>query len=79
MESLVGASPPPNLDVRALEGRPPWRRLRVGGWRIVCRPLDERERTELSRVRGQPVAAATAFVERIINRRDLERIIAALP
>lgn len=78
--SALGRTPvPPNLDVKALPGRSPWRRLRVGDWRIVYRPLEERELEALSRLRGESVDAGTVIVERIVNRRELERIIAALP
>ncbi|MGQ0669508.1 MAG: type II toxin-antitoxin system RelE/ParE family toxin [Actinomycetota bacterium] len=79
LEALARVPPPANLDVKALEGRPPWRRLRTGDWRIAYRPLERGERTALSRTRGEPVEAGTVLVERIVNRRDLERILAALP
>lgn len=79
MASLGNMPAPASLDLKALEGRPLWRRLRVGDWRVIYRPLQERERTELGQLRGEPVEAGTVFVERIVNRRDLERIIAALP
>jgi hypothetical protein len=65
--------------VKALEGRPPWRRLRAGDFRIIYRPLEPRELTALSRTRGEPAEVGTVLVERIVNRRDLERILAALP
>lgn len=29
---------PKNLDVKALQGRPPWRRLEVGEYRVLFRP-----------------------------------------
>jgi len=29
-----------NLDVKALEGRPQWRRLRIGAFRVLYRPTD---------------------------------------
>ena len=79
LDGLSVDSPPPNLDVKPLEGRPPWRRLRIGDWRIVYRALEQEERGALSRIRGESVDASTVFVERIVNRRDLERILAALP
>jgi hypothetical protein len=65
--------------VKALEARPPWIRLRVGDWRVVYRPLDGKERADLANVRGEPVDPGTHYVARIVNRRDLERIVAALP
>ena len=79
IEALADSDPPLNLDVRPLEGRSSWRRLRVGDWRVVCRPLRGPELEELGRQRGEPVDPGTVYVERIVNRRDLERIIAALP
>ena len=35
------------LDVAALEGRRPWRRLREGDWRIIFRPLSPAEARRL--------------------------------
>lgn len=32
----------PNLDVRPLEGRAPWLRMRIGDWRVLFRPAGER-------------------------------------
>lgn len=37
LETLAADSP--NLDVKSLEARPPWRRLRVGDWRVLYRPI----------------------------------------
>jgi hypothetical protein len=65
--------------VKALAGHSPWLRLRVGDWRLLYRALDDGELAELARIRGEPVESGTVFVERIVNRRDLERVIAALP
>jgi hypothetical protein len=76
---LADTPPPENLDVRPLQGRPPWRRARLGSWRVVYRPLSDGERDELSRQRGESVEPGTVYVERIVNRRDLEKIVAALP
>jgi mRNA-degrading endonuclease RelE of RelBE toxin-antitoxin system len=50
-----------NLDIKALEGRPQWRRLRIGDFRVLYRPTDEAMR-----------------VERIVNRRDLDKAIDTL-
>ena len=79
LESLTNSPTPANLDVKALEGRPPWIRLRVGDWRAILRPLDVDELAELSRSRGERVERGTVYVARVVNRRDLERAIAALP
>ena len=76
---MAHAHPPANLDMKALSGRSPWMRLRAGDWRVVFRPLLGPEGAELSRARGEPVGPGTVYVERIINRRDVERIVAALP
>lgn len=37
-EDLAADPPPPNLDVKTLQGRAPWRRLRVGEHRVLFRP-----------------------------------------
>ncbi len=50
-----------NLDIKPLEGRPPWRRLRIGDYRVLYRPTDN-----------------AIWVERIINRRDLDKAIDTL-
>jgi mRNA-degrading endonuclease RelE of RelBE toxin-antitoxin system len=52
----------PNLDVKPLVGRHPWRRLRAGDLRVIFRPIDHR----------------TVLVERIVNRRELDRAGAGL-
>lgn len=62
-----------DLDVVALTGRSPWRRLRVGDHRVLFRPLS---RDELDRL--GVTDAAGYLVARIINRRDLHRAVAAL-
>jgi mRNA interferase RelE/StbE len=51
------------LDVKALLGRRPWRRLRVGDYRILFRPSQ----------RGRVL-----LVARVIDRRELERALASL-
>lgn len=56
------AEPSANLDVKAVIGHPPWRRLRVGDFRVLYRPVD----------------ATTLLVGRVVDRGDLERAIAAL-
>lgn len=59
LRSLAAGAP--NVDVKALEGRTPWLRLRTGEWRFLFRPAGER-----------------LWVERIVNRRDLEQAIRTL-
>lgn len=58
------ASDGPSLDVKALRGRSPWLRLRVGDYRILYRPLgpDEPE-------------GASYLVARIVHRSELERAV----
>jgi len=79
LESIDRTPPPQNLDAKAIAGRSPWLRLRVGDWRLLYRPLRADELRKLALIRGAPVEPGTVFVERIVNRRDLERVIAALP
>jgi len=77
--SQLGADPEPsNLDVKPLAGRSPWRRLRVGDWRVLYRPMKALERAALRRVRGREVAPGTVLMDRIVNRRELERAITRL-
>jgi mRNA-degrading endonuclease RelE of RelBE toxin-antitoxin system len=75
LERELAAEPqPPNLDVKALVGRTPWLRLRRGEYRVVYRPLTGPE------LRALRAAEAAGFlVERIVDRRDLEKAAATLP
>jgi len=60
------------LDIVPLAGAAPWRRMRVGNYRVLFRPLTPSEMRQLGqRGRGYLVA-------RIVNRRDLDRATAAL-
>lgn len=52
------------FDVKALVGRRPWRRLRVGGHRVLYRVAD-RQRVVL--------------VARVVDRKDLDKAVATLP
>jgi len=61
------------LDVAALEGRRPWRRLREGDWRIIFRPLSPAEARRLGIANDEAI-----LIARIVNRRDLERAIRTL-
>lgn len=62
----------PGLDIVALQGRAPWRRLRSGDLRILLRPLKPDEMRDLGhRGRGYLVA-------RVVNRRDLDRAVRSL-
>ncbi len=73
-QQLTADPPPGNLDVKALQGRAPWMRLRVGDWRIIYRPLT---REELHRLEVSEQAEGY-LVARIVNRRDLERTLRTL-
>ncbi len=75
LERELAAEPqPPNLDVKALVGRSPWLRVRRGEYRVVYRPLT------VSELRALRAAEAAGFlVERIVDRRDLEKAAATLP
>jgi mRNA interferase RelE/StbE len=51
-----------NLDIKAVAGHTPWRRLRVGEYRVLYRELaDEKD--------------SRFLVARVIDRRDLHRAI----
>jgi mRNA interferase RelE/StbE len=52
------------LDVKALAGRRPWRRLRVGAYRVLFR-MSERGRVLL--------------VARVVDRKELDRALGSLP
>jgi mRNA-degrading endonuclease RelE of RelBE toxin-antitoxin system len=64
---------PPNLDIKAMKGHRPWLRLRVGDWRIVFRPLTQRELGEIRRREGSFFARGY-YVETVVNRREFGRI-----
>jgi mRNA-degrading endonuclease RelE of RelBE toxin-antitoxin system len=55
------------LDIVALQGRPPWRRLRVGDFRIIFRLLDDQEVAALG-LKGR-----VYLIARVVNRRDLDQ------
>jgi mRNA interferase RelE/StbE len=57
-----------NADVKAIAGRPPWLRMRVGDWRVLYRPMTEQE-----------AAGGGILIARVIARRDLERSVRLLP
>jgi mRNA-degrading endonuclease RelE of RelBE toxin-antitoxin system len=74
LEGELAAEPqPPNLDVKALVGRSPWLRLRRGEHRVIYRPLTD---AELARLNASE--SAGFLVERIVDRRDLERAASSL-
>jgi hypothetical protein len=54
-------------DIKALVGRQPWLRLRVGDYRVLMRALDPAKDGEDG-----------YLVARIVHRRDLERSVGTL-
>lgn len=55
----------PNVDVKPLAGRSPWRRLRAGDYRVLYRSVERGD---------EPVI----WVERIVSRGELERAVSRL-
>ncbi len=75
LEDDLAAEPhPANLDVKPLTGRAPWLRLRRGEHRVLYRPLTNDELKALA-----ATELAGFLVERVIDRRDLERAASGLP
>lgn len=66
LNELAHDPPAPNVDQRPLIGYAPWRRMPVGGLRVIFRPLSRIELDSFEEDRGY-------LVERVIQRRDLER------
>jgi hypothetical protein len=62
---------PANADDKALAGRSPWRRLRVGELRLLYRPMSADELPTDER-HGRRVA-------RIVHRGQLDRAVSTLP
>lgn len=56
-----------SLDVKALEGGAPWRRLRIGDYRVLYRPITADDPSD-----------AKYLVARIVHRRELERAVNTL-
>lgn len=71
MQTLAVEPLPANADDKALTGRSPWRRLRVGELRLLYRPLLANELPAGER-HGRRIA-------RIIHRGQLERAVSTLP
>lgn len=71
IEQTLGQDPlPANADDRALSGRAPWRRLRVGELRVLYRDMTQDE---------LPAGAAHGRrIARIIHRGHLQRAISTL-
>lgn len=58
-----------DLDVKPLAGSAPWRRLRVGEYRVLHRPVAPSEAGG---------SGAGILVARVVHPRDLERAVATL-
>lgn len=63
----------PNLDVKVLRGRAPWRRLRVGDYRVLFRHAAA---AEMKLLTGKSLAGY--LVARIVDRGDLEQAVPGL-
>lgn len=73
-EELAADPQPENLDIKPLKGRTPWLRLRSGDYRVLYRPLTTKE------LRALKARERKGFlVERVVDRRELERAAARLP
>jgi mRNA-degrading endonuclease RelE of RelBE toxin-antitoxin system len=59
----LGGGDAANLDIKALRGRSPWLRMRVGDWRVIYRPADP---------------GPGWYVARVVNRRDLDATVKQL-
>ncbi len=70
LDDLAAEPWPENLDVASLEGLGTWLRVRSGEFRIVLRPLTGAECEARGASRGY-------LVDRVVDRRDLERILKA--
>jgi len=72
LESFSHERAPANLDVRALAGHGPWLRLRIGSLRVILRRLTTEE-SRSRRIRGHGY-----LVERVVDRRDLDKAVRTL-
>lgn len=78
-KDLTAAPPPNNIDVRPLVGAEPWLRMRTGSYRIIYRPLTDVEVAELEARGVILISHRGLLVERVVNRRDLDRAVRTLP
>ena len=78
MDGLVRIPPPGNLDIKKIELRPQFLRLRVGDWRIIYRPLSDAEMRMLVMRRGTLSGPTGFLIERIVDRQHLERAVERL-
>jgi len=71
--AFVGLSRGAQGDVKALSGRAPWLRMRVGDYRLLFRPLTAAELKALGR--QEPTGW---LVARVVHRSELERSLRGL-
>ncbi len=76
LEALADGAP--NLDVKALQGCPPWLRLRAGDYRVLYRPLPAPPGPQPSQQRLPAEGASSWWVERVVHRRELEQAVGSL-
>lgn len=77
LDDLATIPTPSNLDVEPLKGRAPYLRLRVGAFRVLFRRLQPAELKALETRRGV-TGPSGFFIERIVNKADVERAIDTL-
>jgi mRNA-degrading endonuclease RelE of RelBE toxin-antitoxin system len=73
LDALPREVAPSNLDIKPMKGHRPWLRLRIGDWRIVFRPLTQRELDTIRRREGSFFTRGY-YVETVVNRRELDRV-----
>ena len=71
--ALVGLARGAQGDVKALAGRAPWLRMRVGDYRLLFRPLSAEESAALGR--EEP---SGWLIARVVHRSELERVVRGL-
>jgi hypothetical protein len=70
---------PENADIKALEGKSPWLRLRVGSYRILFRALRSDELDALPPESSPERPRSGYFVARVVHRSSLDEAVAHLP
>lgn len=75
---MAAIPPADNLDIDPVSGHEPYRRLRIGDWRVLYRQLTPREIDLLVMRRGTLESSTGFLIARIVNRKDLERAVATI-
>lgn len=78
LDRLAEIPPAANLDIDTISGHEPFRRLRIGDWRIIYRPLTRSEMNVLVLRRGTCEGMTGFLIERFVDRQHLERAVATL-